>query len=64
MYKSKEDFPLALEPTHIQEILRIGRRGTYELLNNPLFHVNRIGKNRMIRLPRDVFFSWLEGYSK
>ncbi|OMF35211.1 DNA-binding protein [Paenibacillus sp. FSL H8-0548] len=61
MVKSKDEFPLVLEPAHIQEILNIGRRGTYELLADPPFHVNRIGKNKMIKVPRDVFFIWLEG---
>lgn len=59
--KSKEDYPLVLEPKHIQEILGVGRRNTYELLNDPPFHVNRVGKRGLIKVPRDVFFKWLEG---
>ncbi|OBZ15141.1 DNA-binding protein [Bacillus sp. FJAT-26390] len=61
MITSKEQLPLILEPAHIQEILCIGRRATYELLADPPFHVNRVGKNKMIKVPRDVFFRWLEG---
>lgn len=61
MITSKDDLPLVLGPSHIQEILCIGRRATYELLSDPPFHVNRIGKNKMIKVPRDVFFRWFEG---
>lgn len=61
MYKSKDDYLLVLEPHHIQEILQIGSRATYELLNDPPFHVNRVGKNRMIKVSKDTFFGWLEG---
>ncbi|MGO4346308.1 hypothetical protein AB4Z45_12545 [Paenibacillus sp. MCAF9] len=53
--------PEVLEPAHIQQILGIGRRATYELLNDPPFHVNRVGKNKMMKVPRDVFFRWLDG---
>lgn len=59
--KSREEYPLILKPTDVQEILGIGRRGTYELLNNPPFHVNRIGKNGRFIIARDVLFNWVEG---
>lgn len=44
MIKSKVELPLVLETPHIQEFLDIGRRQTYDLLANPPFHVNRVGK--------------------
>lgn len=61
MHKTKDDYPIVLEPPHIQEILGIGRRATYELLNDAPFRVNRVGKNKMIKVSKDTFFKWLEG---
>ncbi|WP_025850772.1 helix-turn-helix domain-containing protein [Paenibacillus ehimensis] len=55
----REDLPEVLEPKQIQSILNIGRRQTYELLNDPPFHVVRIG--RLIKVPKEVFFNWLDG---
>ncbi|WP_010498591.1 helix-turn-helix domain-containing protein [Paenibacillus elgii] len=55
----REDLPEVLEPKQIQSILNIGRRQTYELLNDPPFHVVRIG--RLIKVPKEVFFKWLDG---
>ncbi|ANY71019.1 DNA-binding protein [Paenibacillus sp. BIHB 4019] len=59
--KSREDYPLTLEQPDVQEILRIGRRASYELLNDPPFHVIRMGKSRTIKVSRDALFDWLEG---
>jgi hypothetical protein len=71
-YKNKEDYPLMLEPKHIQEIMGIGRRQTYDFLNeiefkinkgkNPPFHLKRLGK--LFKIPREGFFDWLEGKSE
>ncbi|TAA73259.1 helix-turn-helix domain-containing protein [Planococcus salinarum] len=44
---------------HIQEVLGIGRRQAYELVNSEQFHIVRIGKR--IKVSKSVFFSWLEG---
>jgi excisionase family DNA binding protein len=57
--KTKEDYPMVLTVSHIQEILHIGRRQTYELMNKEGFPSLRIGK-KSIRIPRDQFFEWLE----
>ncbi|RFB31981.1 DNA-binding protein [Brevibacillus sp. VP] len=57
----KEDFPIILDSKDIQQILNIGRRQTYELLNNPPFHVERVGKRGIIKVSRDTFFGWIEG---
>jgi hypothetical protein len=42
-----KDYPEVLNPKHIQEILGIGRRQTYELLNQepPPFHLVRVGRS-------------------
>lgn len=53
------DYPITLDAKIIQEILGLGRRQIYELLNNPPFNVLRIG--RLIKVNRDVFFEWHTG---
>lgn len=69
MARTKNDYPIMLEPIHIQEILGLGRKNTYQFLNEvearvnlgkkPEFHLKRIGK--LMKIPRDDFFDWLEG---
>ncbi|MEH7094056.1 helix-turn-helix domain-containing protein [Neobacillus vireti] len=49
----------ALDVADIQNILGIGRRQAYELVNSGQFHIVRIGKR--IKVSRDVFFNWLNG---
>lgn len=61
-YLKRENFPESLEPKHIQEILDIGRRQTYELLADPPFRVLKIGRN--YKIPKHVFFNWFEGNSQ
>jgi hypothetical protein len=58
-YTSKEQYPSVLEAKHIQKILGIGERQTYELLNSNQFHTVRVG--RMIKVSKDVFLRWMEG---
>ncbi|WP_379153324.1 helix-turn-helix domain-containing protein [Paenibacillus sp. sgz5001063] len=58
-YKSTADFPSVLNARDIQQILDIGERQTYELLNSNQFHIVRVG--RMIKVSKDVFLKWLEG---
>jgi len=61
MKKGKDDYPMMLSPQDIQEILGIGRRGVYELLNdqNPPFVVKRIGEKGRFRVLKDSFFEWI-----
>lgn len=54
--------PLVLSTGDIQSILGIGRVQAYQLVNSEGFPAIRIGKN--IRIPRDLFFQWLEKNSK
>ncbi|WP_211745371.1 helix-turn-helix domain-containing protein [Paenibacillus sp. Marseille-Q4541] len=58
-FKSKEDYPSVLHAKHIQKILDIGERQTYELLNSGQFHVVQVG--RLKKVSKDVFIKWLEG---
>ncbi|MFD1389135.1 DNA-binding protein [Oceanobacillus oncorhynchi subsp. oncorhynchi] len=48
-----------LNPKDIMEILDIGRRQTYELLENPPFRVVRVG--RLIKISKKSFYNWLDG---
>lgn len=59
-YTCIEQYPSILEPIHIQAILDIGERQTYELLNlEPApFHIVRVG--RLIKVAKHVFVKWLE----
>ncbi|MNP51081.1 Helix-turn-helix domain protein [compost metagenome] len=59
MYKTTSDYPSVLTAKEIQQILGIGERQTYELLNPGQFHIVRVGK--MIKVSKDVFLKWLQG---
>ncbi|AIQ73911.1 helix-turn-helix domain-containing protein [Paenibacillus sp. FSL R10-2791] len=59
MYKTTSDYPSVLTAKEIQQILGIGERQTYELLNSGQFHIVRVGK--MIKVSKDVFLKWLQG---
>lgn len=50
--------PLVLTVYQVQEILGISRAKAYELSRRNGFPAVRIG--RVIRIPRDAFFIWLE----
>lgn len=54
-----DKYGMTLVPMDIKEILDIGRRGAYELLENPPFHVIRIGTK--IKIPKSGFREWFEG---
>ena len=59
MQKNYHDYPQVLNVSDIQNILEIGRKQAYELVNSGKFHVVRIG-NR-IKISKAVFINWLEG---
>lgn len=56
-----DDYPDVLEPKHIKEILGIGEKQTYELLNQepPPFHYVRVG--RRIKIAKPTFEKWFMG---
>jgi hypothetical protein len=62
MDKQLKDYPFILEVAHIQEIMNIGRRQAYGLVNSGVFRCVRVG--RSIKIPRDGFFHWLSGYTE
>lgn len=68
---TRDSYPMVLDPAHVKDILGIGRKQTYDLLNqvevkvnkkkNPPFHIFRVGK--LMKIPRDQFFDFIEGNS-
>jgi excisionase family DNA binding protein len=60
--KRKEDYPLVLTVIDIMEILGIGKRIAYELMDRTDFPTVRIGKLK--RVNRDMFFEWIEQQGK
>ncbi|WP_042126770.1 helix-turn-helix domain-containing protein [Paenibacillus sp. FSL R5-0345] len=57
IYKTPSDYPSVLTAKEIQQILGIGERQTYELLNSAQIHIVRVGK--MIKVSKDIFLKWL-----
>lgn len=57
LYKTTSDYPFVLTAKEIQQILGIGERQPYELLNPGQFHIVRVGK--MIKSQKMYF---LNGY--
>ncbi|TYS53758.1 DNA-binding protein [Rossellomorea marisflavi] len=41
---NREELPEVLTPKHVQEILEIGRKRTSEMMENPPFHIAKVGK--------------------
>lgn len=62
MYKTFEDLPLTLDVSDIQEIMGIGRKQAYELVNSNKFPVVRL--KRRIKVSKDVFIEWLHNGDK
>ncbi|MCF7753423.1 helix-turn-helix domain-containing protein [Paenibacillus amylolyticus] len=60
MKRAKEDYELVLLAEDIQEIMRMGRKATYDFLKDPPFPVRRVGGRGEIKISRDAFFEWLE----
>lgn len=56
---TREELPEVLTPKHVQDFLGLSRRGTYDLMENPPFHVARVG--RLYKISKQVFFKWLDG---
>jgi hypothetical protein len=56
-----EDLPEILSTKHFQEVLEMSRRGAYDFMENPPFHVARV--ERLYKVSKRVFLEWLEGES-
>jgi predicted DNA-binding transcriptional regulator AlpA len=61
--KRKEDYPLVLSVKEIQEILGIGRRQAYDLMDQPGFPCIKLGPKTK-RVNRDAFFDWMDKRSQ
>jgi len=63
--KEKTDYPLVLKVTNVAEILGLTNHAVYELIKRPGFPVMIIsGSKGAKRIPRDLFFNWLEDQAK
>jgi excisionase family DNA binding protein len=56
--KTKDDYPIVLTANEIMEILGIGRRKAYQLMNQEGFPCIKIGP-KLKRVERDAFFAWM-----
>lgn len=50
-------YPVVLTVNEVASILKISRSKAYELVNSKGFPTKHIG--RRLRIPRDMFFTWL-----
>lgn len=57
--KTLDSYTEVLNVEDIQNILSIGRKQAYDLVNSNAFHSIRIGKR--IKVSRNVFEKWLTG---
>jgi excisionase family DNA binding protein len=55
--RDPNDLPVVLRAADVQQVLRLSKLKTYELLNQEGFPLVKIG--RAYRVPRDAFFRWL-----
>ncbi|MEK4080447.1 helix-turn-helix domain-containing protein [Solibacillus sp. FSL K6-1126] len=53
------NYPDLLDVKDVQNILQIGRRQAYELVNSNVFHSVRVG--RRIKISKQSFLKWLLG---
>lgn len=56
---NRDQLPEVLTPKDIQNILQIGKKQTYEMMENPPFHVVRVG--RLYKISKKTFFKWFDG---
>ena len=60
--KRKEDLPLTLTVSDVQEILGLSKPIAYQLTRRADFPALRVG--RKILIPRDKFFEWYENHAE
>jgi len=61
----KHDYPMVMNVKHVMEILGVSNRVAYELMKRTDFPVMSItGSKGAKRVPRDLFFKWLDDQSK
>ncbi|WP_236575984.1 helix-turn-helix domain-containing protein [Paenibacillus sp. USDA918EY] len=54
-----DHLPDVLTPTDIQQILRIGRNQTYDLIKSG--QINYVKAGRKLLIPKSSFVNWLDG---
>ncbi|WP_138751752.1 hypothetical protein [Paenibacillus sinopodophylli] len=53
------EYPMTLRPKHIEKIMKMSQKKTYEFLGAAPFHVAKAG--RELYISKLVFRNWLEG---
>jgi hypothetical protein len=56
---TREELPDVMTVKDVREYLEIGRRQSYLLMENPPFHVVRVGK--LFKISKVNFLRWLDG---
>ncbi|WGG47705.1 helix-turn-helix domain-containing protein [Rossellomorea sp. DA94] len=56
---TRKELPDVMTVKHVQQFLGIGRRQSYEMMENPPFNVVRIGK--IYKISKVSFLRWLDG---
>jgi hypothetical protein len=59
---TREELPEVMTVKDVRKFLEIGRRQSYLLMENPPFHVVRVG--RLFRISKVSFLRWLDGDSE
>ncbi|MFC7784242.1 DNA-binding protein [Rossellomorea sp. GCM10028870] len=56
---TREELPDVMTVKDVQHFLEIGRRQSYELMENPSFHVVKVGK--LYKISKISFLRWFDG---
>jgi hypothetical protein len=56
---SRKELPEVMSPKHVQDYIGIGKKQTYEMMENPPFHTVRVG--RLHKISKVSFLRWLDG---
>jgi excisionase family DNA binding protein len=63
LVKTKDDYPMVLTVKEVMEILGIGKRKAYELMDEKDFPSIKIGQ-KLKRVEKEAFFTWLDRQGK
>jgi hypothetical protein len=56
---SRAQLPEVLSPKHVQSFLQIGKKQTYEMMEDPPFNTVRVG--RLHKISKVSFLRWFDG---
>ncbi|WP_370295198.1 helix-turn-helix domain-containing protein [Rossellomorea marisflavi] len=55
---TREELPEVMTPKDVKSYLGIGRKTVYEMMENPPFHVAKVGK--LYKISKKTFLEWLD----